>query len=65
MQRFESEREAFLKALAARGNSPHTQKAYGSDIAEFLTFLADSNSDLDLNALRQWLWVLTDAGATK
>ena len=65
MQRFESEREAFLKALAARGNSPHTQKAYGSDVAEFLTFLADSNSDLDLNALRQWLWVLTDAGATK
>lgn len=65
MQRFESEREAFLKALTARGNSPHTQKAYGSDIAEFLTFLADSNSDLDLNALRQWLWVLTDAGATK
>ena len=65
MQRFELEREAFLQALAARGNSPHTQKAYGSDIAEFLTFLADSNSNLDLNALRQWLWVMTDAGATK
>ena len=65
MQRFESEREAFLKALAARGNSPHTQKAYGTDISEFLTFLTDSKSSLDLNALRQWLWVLTDAGATK
>jgi integrase/recombinase XerC len=65
VQRFDLEREAFLKALVARGNSPHTQKAYGGDIAEFLTFLEDSKSSLDLNALRQWLWVLTDAGATK
>ena len=65
MDRFESEREAFIKALSARGNSPHTLKAYGTDIAEFLGFLADSKSNLDLNALRQWLWVLTDAGATK
>ena len=54
-----------MRALVARGNSPHTQKAYGNDIAEFLAFLADSKSELDLNSLRQWLWVLTDAGATK
>lgn len=65
MDRFESEREAFIRSLSARGNSPHTQKAYGTDIAEFLGFLDDSKSDLDLNSLRQWLWVLTDAGATK
>ena len=65
MEKFELERLAFIKALSARGNSPHTQKAYGTDISEFLTFLSDSKSELDLNALRQWLWVLTDAGATK
>lgn len=65
MEKFEQERDAFIKALVARGNSPHTQKAYGTDIAEFLDFLATSKSSLDLNALRQWLWVLTDAGATK
>ena len=65
MENFEQERDAFIKSLVARGNSPHTQKAYGTDIAEFLEFLATSKSSLDLNALRQWLWVLTDAGATK
>lgn len=65
MDRFESERKAFIRSLSARGNSPHTQKAYGTDIAEFLGFLADTKSELDLNSLRQWLWVLTDAGATK
>lgn len=65
MEKLEQEREAFIKALSARGNSPHTQKAYRSDIAEFLGFLSDSKSDLDLNSLRQWLWVLTDAGASK
>lgn len=65
MEKLLLERDAFIRALSARGNSPHTQKAYGTDIAEFLTFLKDSKFELDLNALRQWLWVLTDAGATK
>lgn len=59
------EREAFIRSLSARGNSPHTQKAYGTDISEFLAFLSDTKSELDLNSLRQWLWILTDAGATK
>jgi integrase/recombinase XerC len=65
VERFSHELEVFIRALSARGLASNTQKAYQSDIADFLEFLTSRKFDLNLNALREWLWVLSDAGATK
>ena len=65
MERFSIELEDFIRGLAARGTSANTQKAYRTDIHDLIAFLTAKKLDLDLNALRDWLWVMTDAGATK
>lgn len=57
--------ERFMRSLQARGTSPNTQKAYHSDLRDFLGFLSDRKLSLDLNACREWLFVLSDSGATK
>ncbi|MFM1951173.1 MAG: hypothetical protein RL418_860, partial [Actinomycetota bacterium] len=63
--RFSIELDKFIRGLAAKGLSAHTQKAYHSDISDLISFLEARKLDLDLNGLREWLWVLSDAGATK
>jgi integrase/recombinase XerC len=55
----------FLSALEARGMSSNTLKAYRSDVRDFLEFLSDTKRSLSLDALRDWLWRLSEAGATK
>lgn len=65
MERFYSERDEFIRSLSARGNSAHTQKAYQGDISDFLDFLASRKAEFDLNALRDWLFFMSDAGASK
>lgn len=65
MERFYLERDEFIRSLSARGHSAHTQKAYLGDISDFLDFLASRNSEFDLNSLRDWLFLMSDAGASK
>lgn len=65
MERFSIELEDFIRGLAARGIAANTQKAYRTDLVDLLQFLETKNSNLDLNALRDWLWLLADSGATK
>ncbi len=57
--------ESFLSSLKARGISENTQKAYRSDLADFLEFLSDSKQSLNLDALRDWMWRQSEAGASK
>ena len=57
--------DGYLSYLAARGTSPNTQKAYLADLGDLLSFLEDGKRDLDLDALRDWMWRLSDAGASK
>ena len=51
-----------------RGCSPHTVRAYLTDVRSLLDYLADTGAggleDLDLATLRGWLGTLHDAGAT-
>ena len=55
----------FLSALEARGMSSNTLKAYRSDLGDFLEFLSDTKQSLTLDALRDWMWRQSEAGATK
>ncbi len=55
----------FLTTLEARGMSANTLKAYRSDLSDFLQFLADTRQALSLDALRDWMWRQSEAGATK
>lgn len=55
----------FLSSLAARGVSDNTTKAYRSDLADLLEFLRDTRQELSLDALRNWLWRQSEAGARK
>lgn len=55
----------FLSSLAARGVSDNTTKAYRSDLADLLEFLRDTRQELSLDALRNWLWRQSEAGASK
>jgi integrase/recombinase XerC len=57
--------ESFLSSLKARGISENTQKAYRSDLADFLEFLSDSQQSLNLDSLRDWMWRQSEAGASK
>jgi integrase/recombinase XerC len=57
--------ESFLSSLKARGISENTQKAYRSDLADFLEFLSDSKQSLNLDSLRDWMWRQSEAGASK
>ena len=57
--------DGFITHLAARGTSPNTQKAYLADLNDLIEFLHSRKASLDLEALRDWMWRLSDAGATK
>lgn len=61
----EREKLAFLDRLRSRGVSENTLKAYGSDLSDLLSFLQGRKVDLDLEALRNWMFVLSEAGASK
>jgi integrase/recombinase XerC len=55
----------FGRWLAARGTSQNTQKAYLTDIADYLDFQKTSKTDLNLETLRNWLYAQSEAGASK
>ena len=55
----------FGRWLAARGTSENTQKAYLSDIADYLDFQKTAKSNLNLETLRNWLYAQAEAGASK
>lgn len=52
-----------------RGYSEHTVDAYASDLADLARFAADRGvddvADLDLDLLRDWLWVATERGLAR
>ncbi len=45
--------------------SDNTIKAYRSDLSDLLEFLSDTEQELTLDALRDWMWRQSEAGATK
>jgi len=59
------EQSVFVDRLRARGVSENTIKAYSSDVADLLGFLADRELELDLDGLREWMYAISEAGATK
>jgi integrase/recombinase XerC len=65
MQNLDQNLVRFLEQLKARGVSANTQKAYNSDIRDLLAFLSDTNQLLDLEALRSWLYRISEAGGSK
>jgi integrase/recombinase XerC len=54
---------------AERGYSEHTVAAYGSDLADLLRFTESRGIDdvarIDLELLRDWLWVATERGLAR
>ena len=65
MQNLNRDLAQFLEQLKARGVSANTQKAYSSDINDLLVFLSDTKQSLDLEALRSWLYRISEAGGSK
>jgi integrase/recombinase XerC len=65
MEKLITEREGFIKSLQARGSSVNTLKAYESDIKDLLEFLFASKAEFELDSIRNWLFVISEAGATK
>lgn len=61
----EGQLSQFLAALKARGMSENTQKAYESDLTDLLQFLSDTKQSITLDSLRDWMWRMSEAGATK
>ena len=61
----DSELTGFAGHLASRGTSSNTQKAYLSDLRDLLGFLQDKKRELDLDVLRDWMWQMSEAGASK
>ncbi len=61
----ENSLSVFLAQLEARGMSDNTIKAYRSDLSDLLEFLGDTKQELTLDALRDWMWRQSEAGATK
>lgn len=61
----ENSLSVFLASLEARGMSENTIKAYRSDLSDLLVFLRDTKQELSLDALRDWMWRQSEAGATK
>ena len=61
----EAELTGFVAHLASRGTSSNTQKAYLADLRDLTAFLDDKKRELDLESLRDWMWALSEAGATK
>ena len=62
---FEQQLSRFARWLDARGTSPNTQKAYLTDLADYLDFRKSSKSELNLESLRNWLYKQAEAGASK
>jgi integrase/recombinase XerC len=61
-----AELASFIARLEARNVSKHTAKAYRSDVSELLDFLeAGAGRELTLESLRDWLWLMSQAGAAK
>ncbi len=61
----EAQLSQFLASLKARGMSENTQKAYESDLTDLLQFLSDTKQTITLDSLRDWMWRMSEAGATK
>ncbi len=55
----------FLSSLQSRGMSENTLKAYRADLSDLIQFLEDKKLELSLESLREWMWRLSEAGATK
>lgn len=45
--------------------SENTLKAYRADLSDLIQFLEDKKLELSLESLREWMWRLSEAGATK
>jgi integrase/recombinase XerC len=45
--------------------SENTLKAYRADLSDLLEFLSDTKQELSLDALRDWMWRQSEAGASK
>ncbi|NQV92247.1 MAG: tyrosine recombinase XerC [Candidatus Aquiluna sp.] len=63
--RLDNELSGFGRWLVARGTSLNTQKAYLSDVRDYLDFQAATKAELNLDSLRNWLYKQAQAGATK
>lgn len=57
------EKNAFLASLRSRALSENTLRAYQVDIEDLLGFL--KTRELELEALRDWVFALSEAGASK
>lgn len=55
----------FARWLASRGTSPNTQKAYLTDVQDYLEFEVSTKGTLSLESLRNWLYKQAEAGASK
>jgi len=62
--------DKFIAAIAnAKGYSPHTQRAYRTDLREMTAFLNQigrtETQDIQLDDIRDWLYKVTEAGASR
>jgi len=62
--------EDYSKELSgSKGFSPNTVKAYVSDVADLLGFMATKQqqevADIELELIRDWLWRISEKGLTK
>src|SRR6266536_1013099 len=55
MSELASQVERYLAEVAREGSSPHTWRAYGIDLAQFLTAAPADPRAVDVLMLRQWL----------
>ena len=55
MSELASQIERYLAEVAREGSSPHTLRAYGADLAQFLTAAPVEPRAVDVLMLRQWL----------
>jgi integrase/recombinase XerC len=60
-----TELDSFLRQIQARGLSPNTIKAYGSDLSELLDFSEAAKRELDVEVVRDWLFAISKAGGAK
>lgn len=65
MEKLLAELEGFIKSLQASGSSPNTIRAYQSDLRDLIDFLKVRKTMLELDSIRDWLWAMSEAGASK
>lgn len=69
MEILQAKLESFVSTLHSRNQSPNTVKAYKSDVADFLDYLASHGGitaeNFSLDSIRDWLWKQSEAGASK